>query len=114
MEGEFQAIQRILKVLVFRILEATSLRELMSPEKFKEMKKELPQLLDLMCSNYNLNKDKFEHLTTDPLDIRKLQPLHNHLEQCSTPELVNLAEVAIFIMEKEVFKINSAIIEAQN
>jgi hypothetical protein len=114
MEGEFQAIQRILKVLVFRILEATSLRELIASEKLKEIKKELPQILDLICSNYNLNKDKFEHLNVDPVDIRKLQPLQDHLEQCSTPELVNLAEAAIFIMEKEVFKINSAILEAQN
>ena len=114
MEGESQTIQRILKVLVFRILEANSLRELICPEKFKEIKKEIPQIVDLICSNYNLNKDKFEQLHVDPVDIHNLQPLQNHLDKCSTPELVNLAEVAIFIMEKEIFKISTKILESQN
>ncbi|AGE48620.1 hypothetical protein PBCVAN69C_690L [Paramecium bursaria Chlorella virus AN69C] len=104
----------MLKVLVYRILEANSFRELLVPEKIKDTKKQIPQIIDMICSNYNLNKDKFEQLNVDPVEIQNLQPLQNHLEKCSTPELVHLAEIAIFIMERETFKINNAILESQN
>ncbi|AGE51556.1 hypothetical protein PBCVCviKI_462R [Paramecium bursaria Chlorella virus CviKI] len=114
MEGEHQTVERMLKVLVYRILEANSFRELLVPEKIKETKKQFPQIIDTICSNYNLNKDKFEQLNVDPVEIQNLQPLQNHLEKCSTPELVHLAEIAIFIMERETFKINNAILESQN
>ncbi|AAC96794.1 hypothetical protein PBCV1_A426R [Paramecium bursaria Chlorella virus 1] len=114
MEGEHQTVERMLKVLVYRILEANSFRELLVPEKIKDTKKQIPQIIDMICSNYNLNKDKFEQLNVDPVEIQNLQPLQNHLEKCSTPELVHLAEIAIFIMERETFKINNAILESQN
>ena len=114
MEGEHQTVERMLKVLVYRILEANSFRELLVPEKIKDTKKQFPQIIDMICSNYNLNKDKFEQLNVDPVEIQNLQPLQNHLEKCSTPELVHLAEIAIFIMERETFKINNAILESQN
>ena len=114
MEGEYQTIERMLKVLVYRIFEANSLRELIVPEKLKDAKKKIPQIIDMICSNYNHNKDKFEQLDVDPVEIQNLQPLQKHLEQCSTPDLVHLAEIAIFIMERETFKINNVIIDAQN
>lgn len=113
MEGEHQTIERMLKVLVYRILEANSLRELLDPEKLKDAKKQIPQLIDMLCSNYNQNKDKFEQLDVDPVEIQNLQPLQKHLEQCPTPDLVHLTEIAIFIMERETFKINNVIIDAQ-
>jgi len=114
MEGDYQVIQNILKTLVLRILEANSIRELISNEKLKEAKKEIPEIVDMIYSNYILYKDKFEQLGVNPVEIHKLEFLRKHLEQCSISELVHLAEVATFIMENEIFKINKIILDNQS
>ncbi|AGE54302.1 hypothetical protein PBCVIL52s1_612R [Paramecium bursaria Chlorella virus IL-5-2s1] len=114
MDGEIQTIERMLKVLIYRVIEANSLRELLVPEKLKDAKKQIPNIIDLICANHNFNKEKFNTLQVDPVDIQNLQSLQSHLENCSTPNLVHLAEIAIFIMERETFKINGVILESQN
>ena len=102
-----------LKLVVSRIIEAYSLRELLNKDKLNETLVELPHLLEALKESVAINTVRFEQSYVDPTPLSRLPQLNQLLAQGNPEELSNVANTAIFIMEKEIFNISKKILEQQ-
>lgn len=102
-----------LKLVVSRIIEAYSLRELLNKDKLNETLVELPHLLEALKESVAINTNRFEQSYVDPIPLSRLPQLNQLLAQGNPEELSNVANTAIFIMEKEIFNISKKILEQQ-
>jgi hypothetical protein len=102
-----------LKLVVSRIIEAYSLRELLNKDKLNETLVELPHLLEALKENVAINTNRFDQSYVDPISLSRLPQLNRLLAQGNPEELSNVANTAIFIMEKEIFMISKKILEDQ-
>lgn len=102
-----------LKLVVSRIIEAYSLRELLSKDKLDETLVELPHILEALKESVAINTNRFDQSFVDPIALSRLPQLNQLLAQGNPEELSNIANTAIFIMEKEIFMISKKILEQQ-
>jgi hypothetical protein len=102
-----------LKLVVSRIIEAYSLRELLNKDKLNETLVELPHLLEALKESVAINTNRFDQSYVDPTPLSRLPQLNQLLAQGNPEELSNVANTAIFIMEKEIFMISKKILEGQ-
>jgi len=102
-----------LKLVVSRIIEAYSLRELLNKDKLNETLVELPHLLEALKESVAINTNRFDQRYVDPIPLSRLPQLNQLLAQGNPEELSNVANTAIFIMEKEIFMISKKILEGQ-
>ena len=102
-----------LKLVVSRIIEAYSLRELLNKDKLDETLTELPHILEALKESVAINTNRFEQSFVDPISLSRLPQLNQLLAQGNQEELANIANTAIFIMEKEIFNITKKILEQQ-
>lgn len=102
-----------LKLVVSRIIEAYSLRELLNKDKLDETLVELPHILEALKESVAINTNRFEQSYVDPIALSRLPQLNQLLAQGNPDELTNIANTAIFIMEKEIFMISKKILEQQ-
>lgn len=102
-----------LKFVVSRIIEAYSIRELLNQDKFNETLVELPHLLETLKESVAINTNRFEQSYVDPIALSRLSQVNQLLAQGNPEELSNIANSAIFIMEKEIFNITKKILEQQ-
>ena len=100
-----------LKLVVSRIIEAYSLRELLNKDKLNETLVELPHLLEALKESVAINTVRFDQSYVDPISLSRLPQLNQLLAQGNPEELSNVANTAIFIMEKEIFNISKKILE---
>jgi hypothetical protein len=114
MDNELETLRGVCRMLIMRIIEATALRELIDESVMKETKKVVPDILQGLMIAYNQNKDRFITQDVDPLKISDIGNFQRCVYECPTPELVRLAEVSRFIMEKEINAIINAIINKQS
>jgi hypothetical protein len=111
---ELETLRGVSRMLILRILEANSVRELLDESKFKETKKEMPDILDNLMMSYTQNKMRFQTQSVAPIKVTDVPKVQEILSNCDAVEIVRLAEVTRFIMENEVHKIIGAIIDKQN
>jgi len=102
-----------LKLVVSRIIEAYSIRELLNQDKLNETLVELPHLLEALKESVAINTNRFEQSYVDPIALSRLSQVNQLLAQGNPEELMNIANSAIFIMEKEIFNITKKILEGQ-
>ena len=102
-----------LKLVVSRIIEAYSLRELLNKDKLDETLVELPHILEALKESVAINTNRFDQSFVDPISLSRLPQLNQLLAQGNEEELSNIANTAIFIMEKEIFNITKKILEQQ-
>jgi len=102
-----------LKLVVSRIIEAYSLRELLNKDKLNETLVELPHLLEALKESISISTNRFDQSYVDPIALSRLPQLNQLLAQGNPEELSNVANTAIFIMEKEIFMISKKILEQQ-
>jgi len=102
-----------LKLVVSRIIEAYSIRELLNQDKLNETLVELPHLLEAMKESILINTNRFEQSYVEPIALSRLSQVNQLLAQGNPEELTNVADSAIFIMEKEIFNITKKILEQQ-
>ena len=102
-----------LKLVVSRIIEAYSIRELLNQDKLNETLVELPHLLETLKESILINTNRFEQSYVDPIALSRLPQLNQLLAQGNQEELMNIANSAIFIMEKEIFNISKKILEGK-
>lgn len=102
-----------LKLVVSRIIEAYSIRELLNQDKLNETLAELPHLLEALKESVAINTNRFEQSYVDPIALSRLSQVNQLLAQGNPEELSNIANSAIFIMEKEIFNITKKILEDQ-
>lgn len=102
-----------LKLVVSRIIEAYSIRELLNQDKLNETLAELPHLLEALKESILINTNRFEQSYVDPIALSRLSQVNQLLAQGNPEELTNVADSAIFIMEKEIFNITKKILEQQ-
>lgn len=100
-----------LKLVVSRIIEAYSIRELLNQDKLNETLVELPHLLETLKESVAINTNRFEQSYVDPIALSRLSQVNQLLAQGNPEELSNIANSAIFIMEKEIFNITKKILE---
>ncbi len=102
-----------LKLIVSRIIEAHSIRELLNKDKLNETLVELPHILEALKESVAINTNRFEQSYVDPIALSRLPQLNQLLAQGNPEELSNIADTAIFIMEREIFSISKKILEQQ-
>jgi hypothetical protein len=102
-----------LKLVVSRIIEAYSIRELLNQDKLNETLVELPHLLEALKESVAINTNRFEQSYVEPIALSRLSQVNQLLAQGNPEELINIANSAIFIMEKEIFNITKKILEGQ-
>jgi len=102
-----------LKLVVYRIIEAYSIRELLNKDKLNETLIELPHLLEALKESVAINTNRFEQSYVDPIALSRLSQVNQLLAQGNQEELANIADSAMFIMEKEIFNISKKILEDQ-
>lgn len=102
-----------LKLVVSRIIEAYSIRELLDKDKLDETLVELPHILEALKESVAINTNRFDQSYVDPIALSRLPQLNQLLAQGNPEELSNIANTAIFIMEKEIFNITKKILEQQ-
>ena len=102
-----------LKLVVSRIIEAYSIRELLNKEKLNETLAELPHLLEALGESISINTNRFDQSFVDPIALSRLPQLNQLLAQAGPEELDNIANTALFIMEREIFSISKKIVEQQ-
>ena len=100
-----------LKLVVSRIIEAYSIRELLNKDKLNETMAELPHILEALKESVSINTNRFEQSFVEPIHLSRLPQLNQLLAQDNQEELSNIANTAIFIMEKEIFNISKKILE---
>ena len=111
---EIETLRGVCRMLIVRILEANSVRELLQESVLKETKKVIPDIIDNLMLTYNQNKTKFETQSVNPVAISDIANFHAFLSNCEAPDMIRLAEIARFIMEKEIHNIISAVLDKQN
>jgi hypothetical protein len=111
---ELETLKGVCRMLILRILEANSVRELLNDSKLKETKKDMPNIVDNLLMSYNQNKMRFQTQSVAPVKVADIQQVQEVLSNCDTVELVRLAEVTRFIMENEVHNIIGAVIDKQS
>ena len=102
-----------LKLIISRIIEAHSIRELLNKDKLNETLVELPHILEALKESVAINTNRFEQSYVDPIALSRLPQLNQLLAQGNQEELTNIADTAIFIMEREIFMISKKILEQQ-
>lgn len=102
-----------LKLVVSRIIEANSIRELLNRDKLNETLTELPHILEALKESVSINATRFEQSYVDPIALSRLPQLNQLLAQAGPEELDNIANTALFIMEREIFNISKKILEGQ-
>lgn len=102
-----------LKLMVSRIIEAYSIRELLNKDKLDETLAELPHILEALRESVAINTNRFEQSYVEPIPLSRLPQLNQLLAQGNPEELTNVANSAIFIMEREIFNISKKILEQQ-
>jgi len=102
-----------LKLVVSRIIEANSIRELLNRDKLNETLVELPHILEALKESVAINTNRFDQSYVDPIALSRLPQLNQLLAQGNPEELSNVADTAIFIMEREIFSISKKILEQQ-
>ena len=102
-----------LKLVVSRIIEANSIRELLNRDKLNETLTELPHILEALKESVAINTNRFEQSFVDPISLSRLPQLNQLLAQAGPEELDNIANTALFIMEREIFSISKKILEQQ-
>lgn len=102
-----------LKLVVSSIIEAYSIRELLNQDKLNETLVELPHLLEELKESILINTNRFEQNYVEPIALSRLSQVNQLLAQGNPEELMNIANSAIFIMEKEIFNITKKILEDQ-
>lgn len=100
-----------LKLVVSRIIEAYSLRELLNKDKLNKTTVELPHILEALKESVAINTTRFEQSYVEPIALSRLPQLNQLLAQGNEEELSDIANSAIFIMEKEIFNITKKILE---
>jgi hypothetical protein len=100
-----------LKLVLSRIIEAHAIRELLNKDKLNETLLELPHILEALKESVAINTNRFEQSIVDPIALSRLPQLIQLLAQGNSEELSNIANTAIFIMEKEIFNISKKILE---
>ncbi|AGE56319.1 hypothetical protein PBCVNEJV1_502L [Paramecium bursaria Chlorella virus NE-JV-1] len=111
---EIETLRGVCRMLIVRILEANSVRELLQESVLKETKKVIPDIIDNLMLTYNQNKTKFETQSVNPAAISDIANFHAFLSNCEAPDMIRLAEIARFIMEGEIHNIIGAILDKQN
>ncbi|AGE55678.1 hypothetical protein ATCVMN08101_544L [Acanthocystis turfacea Chlorella virus MN0810.1] len=109
--GELEAYKGICKCLVSRIIEAAAVRELLSEDVLKQTRKEIPNFVEGLLMSHNQNKERFEKMTVNPMPVTQLHQFDSQISTCDMGELVRLAEVSRFIMEREIHNITGAVID---
>ncbi|AGE50194.1 hypothetical protein ATCVCanal1_462L [Acanthocystis turfacea Chlorella virus Canal-1] len=111
---ELEAYRGICKCLISRIIEATSVRELLAEDVLKKTKKDVPNFIEGLLLSHKQNIERFEKMTVNPVPITQLSQLDSQISTCDMAELVRLAEVSRFIMEREIHNIIGAVIDKCN
>ena len=111
---ELEAYRGICKCLIGRIIEATSVRELLKEDVFKQTRRDVPHFVEGLLISYKQNNDRFENMTVNPVPVTQLSEIDTKISTCDMPELVRLAEVSRFIMEREIHNIIKAVIDKSN
>ncbi|AGE49187.1 hypothetical protein ATCVBr0604L_510L [Acanthocystis turfacea Chlorella virus Br0604L] len=111
---ELEAYRGICKCLITRIIEAASVRELLSDDILKQTRKEIPNFVENLLMTHKQNNERFENMTVNPVPITQLHHLETQISTSNMTELVRLAEVSRFIMEREIHNITGAIIDKCN
>lgn len=99
-----------LKLMVSRIIEAYSIRELLNKDKLDETLVELPHILEALKESVAINTNRFEQSYVDPIALSRFPQFNQLLAQGNSEELTNIANTALFIMEKEIFNISKKIL----
>lgn len=113
--SEETILRGICRVLIMRILEAASVRDLLNEQSMKEARKNIPGLVENMINSNKMNSQIFEERNFNPIPIQNLDDVLSKVNLCDdTEELIRLAEVSRFIMEKEVYMITKRVIDQQS
>ena len=111
---ELEAYRGICKCLITRIIEAASVRELLSDDILKKTRKEIPNFVEGLLISHSQNNERFEKMTVNPVPVTQLHQLESQISTCEMAELIRLAEVSRFIMEREIHNITGAVIDKCN
>lgn len=112
--SEETILRGICRVLIMRILEAASVRDLLNEQSMKEARKNIPGLVENMINSNKMNSQIFEERHFNPIPVQNLDDVLSKINLCDTEELIRLAEVSRFIMEKEVYMITKRVIDQQS
>jgi hypothetical protein len=111
--NELETLRGVCRLLIMRILEANAIRELLDESALKETKKVIPDLINGLMLSYKQNKERFDTQNVEPMRISDLSHFQEFASTCETHDLIRLAEVSRFVMEREIHKIAEAIISKQ-
>jgi hypothetical protein len=100
-----------LKVLVSRVMEANSLRELLDSEKLEEACAELPHLVETLRESVACNTLRFEQNHVQPHPVSRLSQVNQIIDNARDSELEHIVNTVLFVMEHEIFKISKKILE---
>ena len=100
-----------LKVLVSRIIEANSLRELLDSKKLEEACAELPHLVETLRETVAFNTIRFEQNHVQPQTMSSLPQVNQIIDNARDSELEHIVNTVLFVMEHEIFKISKKILE---
>ena len=114
MNQEVETLRGICRVLILRILEANAVRELLHDEILKETRKFVPDIVEKLCVSHRQNIPRFTTQNVEPMKIPDLDGFQAFISTCDTSDLIRLAEVSRFVMEREVHAIVGKIIEKQS
>ena len=102
-----------LKLLVSRIIEANSIRELLNKDTLNATLAEMPHVLEALKESVSINTVRFEQNAVDPSPLSRLPQLNQLIAQSNEEEMLGIANTALFIMEREIFHISKKILENQ-
>lgn len=114
LEGETELLRGICRVLILRIFEATSVRELLDQSVMKETKKHIPDIIENLLHSMQRSGPMFEDKFVTPIPVHHMDAFNGTVQICPTEELVRLAEIARFILEKEIYLITKKVIDNQS
>lgn len=99
-----------LKLIMSRIVEACSLRELLDADKLNETLAEMPHVLEALKESVAINTNRFDQSYVEPLTLSRLSHFNMLLARSNDDELEGIANTVLFIMEKEIYNISKKIL----
>ena len=106
--------RKLLRALIFKVLETNSIRELLDKTKLKVAKTNVPDIVLQLLDAYKQNQRRFETQYVNPLEIHLVRQAYESTASCDSTELARLAGVALFIMEREIHEITKRILDGQS
>lgn len=106
--------ERSLKLMISRLLEANAVRDILTdPDKLRLAIDEDPTLIETLKATVAINEVKFSQNEVEPYSLSQLGHINQTIERATPDELDQISIIAIFLLEREIFKISKRILGNQ-